>query len=214
MEEHLTLELTTRAHVLLDVPERVDAILIGFHGYGGGPERALAALREVGVPNLLRVAPMGPHHFYDRRQNVVASWMTRFRRDEQIDQQVQYVQRLEESLRTRFGLVPLFVFGFSQGVAVTYRAAVMAKLNLARVFCLGGDMPPEVRDALLTAAPIPVTLLRGTQDRAAGAAAMDGDLARLQAEGWPAELHEVSGAHDYLRGALEIVTTRIVESLE
>lgn len=208
MEEHFTVELTGKAHVLLEVPDQVEAILVGFHGYGESPERALGALRTVAVSHLLRVAPMAPHHFYDRQGNVVASWMTRFRREDQIAQQVEYARSLEERLRSRFGAVPLFLFGFSQGVAAAYRAGVLAGLDVARIFCLGGDMPPEVQEALLTSRPIPVTLLLGGADRRF-ASKMEADRVRLREQGWPAEFHTVAGGHEYAAAAMEIVTRRI-----
>jgi predicted esterase len=211
--DRLVLELTARAYVLLEKDDRVDAILVGFHGYGESPERTMEALRQVDVPNLLRVAPMGQHHFYDRHGNVVASWMTRFERDHQIEQQLGYVSSLHEALRARYPGVPLFVLGFSQGTAIAYRAAVLAGLTAGRIFCLAGDMPPEVRRVLGTKPPVPVTLLWGKQDRVVDPSAMEADLHDLVDHGWPAELHVVPGGHEYAIGALQVIAHHIRESL-
>ena len=113
-------------------------ILIGFHGYGESAELHMAELEKIGVDWTL-VAVQALHPFYTKSQEVVASWMTRQDREQAIADNIDYVQRVVDELGTYEKLVFL---GFSQGVAMAYRAA--AKIGCDGVIALAGDVPPDV----------------------------------------------------------------------
>jgi len=128
-------------------------LLVGFHGYAENAEKHLAELEKIGGDWTL-VSVQGLHRFYTRTEEVVASWMTRQDRDLAIADNIDYARRVVEELRPYDKLV---FAGFSQGVAMAYRAA--NAIGCDGLIALGGDLPPDV--AKLDA---PILIGRGTRD--------------------------------------------------
>ena len=67
-------------------------LLVGFHGYGEGAEQMLEPLRAIaGGGDWLLVSVQALNRFYNRANDVVASWMTRQDRELEIADNVSYV---------------------------------------------------------------------------------------------------------------------------
>jgi predicted esterase len=79
------------------------------------------------------------NRFYARNEEVGANWMTRQDREEAIADNILYVQRVMARFPERSRLV---FAGFSQGVAMAWRAA--ANIPCDGVISLSGDVPPDV----------------------------------------------------------------------
>src|SRR6266568_7032936 len=96
--------------------------LIGFHGYAENAERHLAELLRIpGAGDWTVAAVQALHPFYvNRTGEVVAGWMTSQDRELAIADNRAYVRSVIEALDPRG---PLVLLGFSQGVAMAYRAA-------------------------------------------------------------------------------------------
>ena len=123
-------------------------LLVGFHGYGESAERHLEAL--LGIPGVegWRVASVQAlHRFYERRTGqVVASWMTSQDRAQAIRDNVSYVRDVVAELRsTDDADTPVVYAGFSQGVAMAYRAALDTGHRCDGLIALAGDVPPELQ---------------------------------------------------------------------
>ncbi len=127
-------------------------MLVGFHGYGEDAETQLERLRAIpGSASWVVVSIQGLHRFYERRTNrVVASWMTRQDREAAIADNLAYVQNCMDAVSAEWPTTRKIVFaGFSQGVAMAFRAATNAADSEAGVIAVGGDVPPELAgDAL------------------------------------------------------------------
>ena len=97
----------------------------------------------------------GLHRFYERRTGrVVSSWMTSLDRDQAIQDNIRYVQDVVAALRSGGDPhTPLVYAGFSQGVAMAYRAALSAGYPCHGLLALAGDVPPELHDAPASAWP-------------------------------------------------------------
>lgn len=122
-------------------------LLVGFHGYGEDAEIQLERLRAIaGSEGWLVVSIQALHRFYDRRTDrVVASWMTRQDRDAAIADNLAYVATCLDAVSAQWPTIPRIVFaGFSQGVAMAFRAAVNTTGGAAGVIAVGGDIPPEL----------------------------------------------------------------------
>ena len=141
-------------------------ILVGFHGYGEGAPAQLDRLRRIpGSDRWLLVSIQALHRFYQRRTNeVVASWMTREDRELAIADNLAYVAAVLDRVEREYPAAPRLVFaGFSQGVAMTFRAAAASPRPVDGVIAVGGDVPPDVDGAAL--ARVRRTLLcRGSRD--------------------------------------------------
>ena len=152
---------TVRGRVLVDRAVDPVGALIGFHGYAQCAEDMLDELRLIpGADRWTRVSVQALHQFYIRgNSKVVASWMTRQDRELAIADNIAYVQEAltrvfaEEAGvdvpahgSTRAPAHQRIYIGFSQGVAMAYRAALHSPTPATAIVALAGDIPPEVKD--------------------------------------------------------------------
>jgi predicted esterase len=141
-------------------------VLAGFHGYAEDAEAQLERLRA--IPEGRRwicVSIQALHRFYERRtERVIASWMTRQDRELAIADNLAYVATCLDAVFAEWPTIPKVVFaGFSQGVAMAFRAAVNTTRGVAGVIAVGGDVPPELSpDALKRVSA--ALIARGTSD--------------------------------------------------
>jgi predicted esterase len=169
-------------------------LLVGFHGYGengAGFLRSLEAIPGSDAWHLASVQAL--HPFYTKRGEVVAGWMTRFDREHAIADNVAYARSAVAALREELAPAPvLVVAGFSQGVAMAYRAAAVLE-GCSGVIALAGDVPPEVDPAGLPR----VLLGQGEGDTWYTDEKREGDLARLAEAGVPVETCVFDGGHEW-----------------
>lgn len=179
-------------------------MLIGFHGYGEAAEDSLAALQRIpGSARWAVAAIQGLHRFYRRSTgDVVASWMTKQDRELLIEDNLEWARRAIHEVRRGFPAAPAVLAGFSQGVAMAYRAACDAAEPLAGLIVLGGDLPPELDGERLQRLPR-VLLGRGDADEGYPAEQLDADLARLDAAGVSVEVCRFRGGHGWDEPFLE-----------
>ena len=120
--------------------------LVGFHGQGQTAADFMPALAASAPDGWLVAAIQGLHRYYaGRSQKVVANWMTREDREQVIADNVAWVDGVLDRLAGEFGPPRVIVFaGFSQGVAMAYRAARLGRHTCAAVVAVGGDVPPEL----------------------------------------------------------------------
>ena len=145
---------------------------MGFHGYGESAERSFEQLALVpGAATWTVAAIEALHRFYDKRGEVIASWMTRRGREQAIRDNRAYVVACLDSVADQTGEVPrrLVLMGFSQGASMASRAACAIAqaprfaAALAAVVTLGGDLAPEIGPDELRLFRS-VLLARGDQD--------------------------------------------------
>src|SRR5436190_7134407 len=135
-------------------PER---LLVGFHGYGENADLSLAEMLKIpGVERWTVVSVQALHRFYrGRTPTIAASWMTSQDRERAITDNIDYVRSVVAEFPTPRRLVFL---GFSQGVAMAYRAAY-SHPNASGVIALAGEVTPDI------AGPLPPVLIgRGTRE--------------------------------------------------
>jgi predicted esterase len=144
---------------------RTTGALIGFHGYGQNAGDMLAELEQVpGADEWLLVSIQGLHRFYTRgHKRVIASWMTREDRELAIASNVQYVDAVVSALKAAHDIRSIVYLGFSQGVAMAFRAAALGTHPSHAILALAGDVPPDVREVAGGKLP-PVVIARGTAD--------------------------------------------------
>ena len=172
-------------------------LLVGFHGYGEAAEAQLERLRSTaGSDRWLLVAVQGLHRFYrGRTSDVVAGWMTRQDRELAIADNLAYVAGVADAVSRDWKADGRVVFaGFSQGVAMAFRAAVAVKAD--GVIALGGDVPPELEYAALGRISA-VLIARGTRDEWYGHETHESDVRRLRAAGTEVDAVEFDAAHDW-----------------
>jgi predicted esterase len=198
-----TIQTSTHGRYLVHAPAGAGPapLLVGFHGYGEDAESQLHRLRAIpGSNRWLLVSIQALHRFYHRQSNaVVASWMTRQDRELAIDDNTAYVSATLGAVAEKWPTVPRAVFaGFSQGVAMAFRAAAGSPALVSGVVAVGGDVPPEIGPSALGRLPRAL-VCRGTRDDVYGASTFAADLRRLQESGVAVERCEFDGAHEWSR---------------
>lgn len=196
-------------------------ILVGFHGYAQTAGDMMAELGRIpGAAAWIRISIQALHPFYIRGdQRVVAGWMTRDDRELAIADNVAYVDAaLTRALAPppspvvlrragpRTGApeqpstsAPRLVFvGFSQGVAMAYRAALSGARPAAGLIALAGDIPPELADGTGLKQPWPRVLI-GVGDREEWYTSdkVAGDTDVLSSLGISHSLARYSGGHEW-----------------
>src|SRR5262249_2880115 len=120
-------------------------VLVGFHGYMENARIQMDRLQAIpGASDWTLVSIQGLHRFYrGRSEEVVASWMTREDRELAISDNLAYVaSALDQVPHDRSTRV--VYTGFSQGVAMAFRAGVLGAFHTSAVVAVGGDVPPEL----------------------------------------------------------------------
>jgi len=172
-------------------------LLVGCHGYGQDAQRFASDVEAIpGVHRWLLVSVQGLHRFYTRSGDVVASWMTSQDRELMIADNIAYMREVIARVRVDgASALPLVFVGFSQGVAMAFRAAADQRDRCAGIIALGGDVPPDVRAA--TESLPPVLLGRGHAEEWYTAERLAGDVAWLRGIGTDLTVCEYDGGHEW-----------------
>jgi predicted esterase len=194
MQTH-TISVRTHGRYLVHRSPSARGTLVGFHGYKENAVIAMAVLRQLAGDRAVDlVSVQGLHRFYASGGTVVASWMTKEDREHAIADNVAYVDHVLTAVAADAGLTrPLIYVGFSQGVAMAYRAAALVQRRCDGLIALAGDVPPDVAPL---AASLPPTLIgRGTEEPYYTADKAARDLELLRAAGVGVLDHVFEGGH-------------------
>ncbi|HXG54865.1 MAG TPA: hypothetical protein VNJ03_05750, partial [Vicinamibacterales bacterium] len=207
----------THGRVLVRDAPAPRGLLVGFHGYMEDAQIQMDRLAGIpGADEWTLVSVQALNRFYrGRSEDVVAGWMTRQDREAAIQDNCDYVNRAVEVVAP--GAARIVYTGFSQGVAMAFRAAVQHEprfntvqhgspratvqhgstlLKTVAIIAVGGDVPPELLEDPAATFP-PVLLARGARDEWYTAAKLDADMAALTARGVRAESLVYDGGHEW-----------------
>jgi predicted esterase len=146
--EQLNIETPTHGRVLVQRPVgESSATVVAFHGYAQSADDLMAELtRTPGSECWTLLSVQALNRFYTRGdQHIVASWMTRQDRELAIADNIEYVNRVFESIAATLKLGPTYCVGFSQGVAMAYRAGTLGRHRVDGIIAVGGDVPPDCK---------------------------------------------------------------------
>lgn len=210
-----TKAIAARCHgrYLVAIPELSRATLVGFHGYKESAATQMDVLRRIsGDRPVGLISIQGLHRFYARGGDVVASWMTREDREHAIADNVDYVSKVLAAVALEFGITrPLIYVGFSQGVAMAFRAATLVQRPCDGLIALASDVPPDVAPL---AASLPAVLYgRGDSDDLYPAAQAAKDLALLRAAGVQVREQTFAGGHEWSAAFIETSTAFVDERI-
>jgi predicted esterase len=204
LEQHI--ETTVSGRYLVETPagDGPFHILAGFHGYGQTAEDQMELLRQIpGSEHWLCCSIEALHPFMNVKGDPGSCWMTRRDRDLRIAENVRYADAVLDRIKHDHSVTgTLVLHGFSQGVAMACRAAMLGKHAASGVMLLGSEIPPEL-EALGRMGN--VHLGRGDSDRFYPQEKFQADTARLRDAGVLVEAIRYHGGHsptaDYLASA-------------
>ncbi len=176
------------------------SLLVGLHGYMESAEDQMARLQSIpGVSSWRLASIQALNRFYRgrRSQDVAAGWMTRQDRELAIADNQAYVAAVVAEVERESGRVPGVVFaGFSQGVAMAFRAACTSTAAVLGLIALGSDVPPELTAPALGRIPV-VLLGRGLSDDLYPLAQWDADRQRLHDAGVDTDAFAFDAGHEW-----------------
>lgn len=179
--------------------------LVGFHGQGQTAEGFFGPLARVPRnADWLVASVQGLNRYYAGRTGaVVANWMTREDRELAIADNVAYVDTVCDQLEREFGAPRAIVFaGFSQGVAMAYRAGLLARRACAAIVAGCGDVPPELKTAGTRAWPR-VLAATGVRDEWYTPARLEQDMEFLRTRRPDARALVFDGGHEWADALVE-----------
>jgi predicted esterase len=174
-------------------------LVLGFHGYATNAEHLLEEMAA--IPDIFDwtlVAVQALHPFYNTKTGeVVASWMTKLDRELAIGDNIRYIGAVVEQVQEETGVKgPLVHLGFSQGVAMAYRAAAGTGHPSQGLIALGGDVPPELAERDLEGFP-PVLIGRGSREEWYSEKQLEADVELLNTKGVAVETCVYNGGHEW-----------------
>ena len=172
-------------------------VLVGFHGYMENAQIQMERLEAIpGASAWTLVSIQGLHRFYrGRTDEVVASWMTSEDRETAIADNIAYIRAaLDEVPHDRS--TRIIFTGFSQGVAMAFRAALRGVDGGSAIAAIGGDVPPELLADPALRFP-QVLFARGARDEWLTQAKFDRDVSALIARGAALTQLVYDGAHEW-----------------
>jgi predicted esterase len=195
--EALLVPTTTHGRVLVRAASPARGMLVGFHGYMEDAEAQMARLESIpGTDDWTLVSIQGLHRFYrGRSEAVVSGWMVRQDRETLIADNIAYVDAALASIDIP-PAAPVVFAGFSQGVAMAFRAAVRGGFRSAGVIGVGGDVPPELLADPGSDFP-PVLLMRGNREDWYTEEKMRADVEALTSRGVAVKAAVYDGGHEW-----------------
>lgn len=197
--ETRTIATVTHGRYLVKHPAGASVgLLVGFHGYAEPADPQLDRLLTIPAASAWTcVAVQALHRFYrGQSQMIVASWMTRQDRELAIDDNRAYVSSVVREVCAERPFERIVYAGFSQGVAMAFRAAVDGDRPPAGVVAIGGDVPPELDADRLHRIPS-VLIVHGETDPFHTAETVGRDRERLRQAGVSAIVERHPGGHDW-----------------
>jgi len=172
-------------------------LLVGFHGYMETGQIQMERLEAIpGSSAWTLVSIQGLHRFYrGRTEQVFASWLTREDREDAIADNLAYVSAAMEHV-PHDDWAPVVYSGFSQGVAMAFRAGLLGVARTVGIAAVGGDVPPELltdRDVQFPA----ILYTRGARDEWLSEPRFDRDVAAMNARGVAVTTKVYDGAHEW-----------------
>lgn len=134
---------TTRLYRLGEISAKTKSIWLLFHGYGQSAKYFLQKFESIQTDETALIAPEGLSKFYIKGFDgrVGASWMTKEDRENEIKDQLSYVNLLISEMLPEN--TELNLLGFSQGAAVACRWYQQTSIKVKNLVIWGAGLPIE-----------------------------------------------------------------------
>jgi predicted esterase len=210
---------TARYYLLGEPTASVRDVWFVCHGYGQSASELISQFEPIADPSRLIVAPEALSRFYASSApgfhapdaQVVASWMTREDRDNEIADYVAYLDELYAKVVETIdrGSVRVTVLGFSQGGATANRWLTRGKSKADRLIMWGSLLPSDadLNEAAQFFRDVELTIVYGTRDQFAKREMIDNYEKLLRQHGIPYTLRTFVGGHRMDRDTLAVLAS-------
>ena len=141
--ESIIIEKTVR-YSCFGNPETANYLIIALHGYGQLSKYFIQKFIHLNSDYFI-IAPEGMHRFYlnGTTGRVGASWMTREAREEDISDNLNYLDQLLE-ITKKYTFEKKILLGFSQGGATAARYLHLGKTSMDHFILWASVFPPDL----------------------------------------------------------------------
>lgn len=179
----ITVPKTARYFLSAEPDARINEVVFVCHGYAQLANEFIEQFASLQNEHRLFVAPEGLHRFYQKGgyDKVVASWMTK---EDRLDDIADYVQWLDQCAADVLMQCPpdvkITVLGFSQGAATVSRWAAFGMTQIDHLILWCGFFPPDLPAEIKVQCKA-LTVVTASNDRFIDAATEQKNLTALAA---------------------------------
>lgn len=188
-------------------------IIIAFHGYGQLASKLIQKFS--GLEDCFIIAPEGLSKFYWNgvRGNVVSSWMTSHHRNDEILDQINYLNQIWDYVHLNSKDKAVHLFGFSQGCATIWRWLEQEQPKIQSLCLWAGWLPEDVDFKILNDYLNTVNLefIYGDQDEYLPDERMDVLKSIARSNNIPLHYTKYNGTHRVHRSVLQEWFKRMIK---
>ncbi len=202
---------TARYFQLGEITPATTDVLIACHGYAQLANYFLKWFEPFDLKNTVIIAPEGLSRFYWNgfSGNVVASWMTKVDRQNDIDDYVLYLDQVIDSLSLPSN-IKLSALGFSQGGATVSRWIANSRYKFNNLVLWAAVFPDDIEVlSLKNLIPNPIQILFGNNDQFYNVEQIELLKKRLQKTEISIEFTDFIGAHKIYKEPLNNLYQKI-----
>lgn len=203
MEHTLSTQTTGRFYSRGEINVNTKAVWFVFHGYAMRAENFIQEFDCIADSSTVIIAPEGMHRFYNRgtKGEISANWMTSDLRENDIENNIQFLNSVLEDLRL-MGLpteIQVGILGFSQGGPTAFRWASQLSESIGILVAWGTDIPKDVyrnNRSLQKINAANIKLVIGSGDEYISSDKVDDYIMELHDEGVDFDFHTFEGNHE------------------
>ena len=178
----------------------IDQVWVVLHGYGQLANSFLKWFQPVFAKNILIISPEGLHRFYWNGFNgkVVASWMTKEDRLDDIGDYVNYLDELITHIKPQVSKNSFFhLLGFSQGAATACRWVNSGQIKFNSLTLWAGAFPNDIDyfNKINIFNTLNIKLFIGDNDEFYSKNIIDQEIKKLHDRKINFKLHKYNGKH-------------------
>ncbi len=199
-QKNITVPKTARYFILGEAGKEIESVWFVCHGYGQLASQFLKKFLVLENGKNLIIAPEGLHRFYWEKFSgrVVASWMTKEDREEDILDYVNYLEMVYEEVMQMLAHRPvrIIMVGFSQGTSTVCRWITSKKRSFDSLVLWAGSVPPELEFSKEQFAAIKMHYVVGDNDEFIKEEQLRSLKEVLSSKGLSFEMHQFKGKHE------------------
>lgn len=218
MENTLSIKSTARYYSNGDISSSTKAVWFVLHGYAMRAEEFIEDFDCIADSSTVIIAPEGMHRFYNKgtRGKITANWMTSDLREQNINNNIQYLNLVLEDLKSK-GLPDEFqigILGFSQGGPTAFRWASQLKGHIGILVAWGTDIPKDVYSENRKLQKINssnIKLVIGSDDEYISSDKVDDYIMELHDQGVDFDFHTFEGKHELHEETIRYFHARLMD---
>jgi predicted esterase len=191
---------TARYFMSVEPHTGIENVWFVCHGYAQLANYFLKKFEMIADEKTLIVAPEGLHRFYWNgfSGRVVASWMTKEDREDDIADYVNYLNVLYKEIVSQLNQnVRVNLLGFSQGTATVCRWIADKQVKADNLIIWAGGIPDDIsQDGLVALSRLNTIVVVGDEDEFIKEEQINSQLKEMNEKGINAELLRFKGKHE------------------